>query len=373
MLQEPRTLILRLTWLCPSSMFEGNGVLRERRRVQVTGGGSYIVTLPKEWVRLHGIRKGAEVVIALEPDGSLRIEPVGMQQRRIVSARIMVEEGWDFWRIARRVISYYVAGADIIEVVFSSVPGSQTAKQLREFIASRLIGVEVVEESSSSIVFQVIADMASLPLEASIKRLIKTVGFMLEDMIEGLRQGIRDILAEVDERDDVVDKFYMFISRQLISVLAGYRSPSEIGLNNLASASIVMTAAKHLERAGDHASMIASTAIELLDRGIDFSRGCLAEIPSHLEEIAKHYQLATSTFLNPSPPRADEGIEEGIQLKKRNEDILKSLTCEREPLVMALIRRIVESSRRIIDYNIDLLELALNRSVLHELLKENLR
>ncbi|WP_338251357.1 PhoU domain-containing protein [Pyrodictium abyssi] len=347
--------------------------MRERRRVQVTGGGSYIVTLPKEWVRLHGIRKGAEVVIALEPDGSLRIEPVGMQQRRIVSARIMVEEGWDFWRIARRVISYYVAGADIIEVVFSSVPGSQTAKQLREFIASRLIGVEVVEESSSSIVFQVIADMASLPLEASIKRLIKTVGFMLEDMIEGLRQGIRDILAEVDERDDVVDKFYMFISRQLISVLAGYRSPSEIGLNNLADASILMTAAKHLERAGDHASMIASTAIELLDRGVDFSRGCLAEIPSHLEEIAKHYQLATSTFLNPSPPRADEGIEEGIQLKKRNEDILKSLTCEREPLVMALVRRIVESSRRIIDYNIDLLELALNRSVLHELLKENPR
>jgi len=49
------------------------------------------------------------------------------------------------------------------------------------------------------------------------------------------------------------------------------------------------------------------------------------------------------------------------------------LTCEREPLVMALVRRMVESSRRIIDYNIDLLELALNRSVLHELLKENPR
>ena len=196
---------------------------------------------------------------------------------------------------------------------------------------------------------------------------------MLEDVIEGLKRGIRDILAEVDERDDVVDKFYMFISRQLVSVLAGYRSPSEMGLDNLADASIIMTAAKHLERAGDHASMIASTAIELLDRGVGFNRDCLSEIPVHLEEIISHYRLATSTFLNPSPPRADEGIEKGIQLKRKNEDILRSLTCERDPLTMALVRRIVESSRRIIDYNIDLLELALNRSVLHELLKENSR
>jgi len=347
--------------------------LRERRRIQLTGGGSYIVTLPKEWVQLHNLSKGSEVSIILEPDGSLRIEPVSSarEQRRSIIAKIRAEPQWDFWRIARRVISYYIAGADIIEVIFSSTSSSQIARQLREFIASRLIGVEVVEESSSSIVFQVIADMASLPLDVSIKRLIKAVGFMLEDVIDGLRRGARDILAEVDERDDVVDKFYMFISRQLVSVLAGYKSPAEIGLDNLADASLIMTAAKHLERAGDHATNIASAAIELLDAGVEFNVGCLVGIPEHLREILNHYRLATSTFLNPNPPRADEGIEEGIKLKKRNDDILKSITCERDPPLMLLIRRIMESSRRIIDYNIDLLELALNRSTLYELLKEN--
>ncbi|WP_269082825.1 phosphate signaling complex PhoU family protein [Pyrodictium occultum] len=345
--------------------------------MQVTGGGSYVVTLPKEWIRLHGIGKGSEVLMRLEPDGSLRLAPAGGRQRRPVTARIKVEEGWSFWQIVRRVISHYIAGADIIEVVFGSAPGPQIARQLRGFIGSRLIGVEVVEESSSSIVLQVIADTASLPLETSLRRLIKTVEFMLEDVITGLRRSLRDVLVEVEERDDVVDKFYMFISRQLTSVLAGYRLPSEIGLSSLADASIIMMAAKHLERSGDHVSRIASTAIELLNHGIDFSRGCLAPLPGHLEEIAEQYRLATSTFLEPSPSRADEGIEKGMEIRRRNEELLKTINCDREwehkPIVVALVRNIIESSKRLVDYSIDLLELSLNRSILHELLGEGLR
>ncbi|MEB3773468.1 MAG: AbrB/MazE/SpoVT family DNA-binding domain-containing protein, partial [Desulfurococcales archaeon] len=35
------------------------------RRVQVTGGGTYIISIPKEWVKMAGLSKGAEVSVEI--------------------------------------------------------------------------------------------------------------------------------------------------------------------------------------------------------------------------------------------------------------------------------------------------------------------
>ena len=45
------------------------------RRVQSTGRGSYIISLPKEWVKDIGLKRGSEIAFEVQPDSSLVLVP----------------------------------------------------------------------------------------------------------------------------------------------------------------------------------------------------------------------------------------------------------------------------------------------------------
>ena len=47
----------------------------EQRKLQVTGGSTYILSLPKEWVTRNQLKKGSLMVLCEEDDGSLSICP----------------------------------------------------------------------------------------------------------------------------------------------------------------------------------------------------------------------------------------------------------------------------------------------------------
>ena len=53
------------------------------RRVQSTGRGSYIISLPKEWVNDLGIAKGSEVAFKLRDDSSLILTPSKMVEEKV--------------------------------------------------------------------------------------------------------------------------------------------------------------------------------------------------------------------------------------------------------------------------------------------------
>jgi phosphate uptake regulator len=45
------------------------------RRVQCTGRGSYIISLPKEWVEDIGLKRGSEIAFNIQPDSTLSLVP----------------------------------------------------------------------------------------------------------------------------------------------------------------------------------------------------------------------------------------------------------------------------------------------------------
>jgi len=45
------------------------------RRIQLTGRGSYIISLPKRWVRELGLEKGEQVAFKVREDSSLLLIP----------------------------------------------------------------------------------------------------------------------------------------------------------------------------------------------------------------------------------------------------------------------------------------------------------
>ena len=70
----------------------------EARKVQKTGGSSYIISLPKEWINKHGIEAKDTVGILSQPDGNLLVTPYMSSEKYIREKKFDVDEinGSDF-------------------------------------------------------------------------------------------------------------------------------------------------------------------------------------------------------------------------------------------------------------------------------------
>ena len=190
--------------------------MEEIRKLQITGGSTYIISLPKKWVRSMGLQAGKAVRMTILENGSLIIRPYeGIEAReKELRAEIHVGKGDSFEKIARELITRYIVGYNVITVYFERGMSSQKDK-LKSFVRDKLIGVELLEESATHLQLQCLVKYDELPLIKAVERMGAITQFMIEDAIRALLELDRDLAEEVIKRDDEVDRFYLFTVRQL--------------------------------------------------------------------------------------------------------------------------------------------------------------
>jgi len=95
------------------------------RRVQCTGRGSFIISLPKEWVQDIGLKRGSEIAFNLEPDSSLTLIPRKIREKtgeeegtKLKEYYINVDPEDNMQSTLRLIQALYVISADIIRVHF---------------------------------------------------------------------------------------------------------------------------------------------------------------------------------------------------------------------------------------------------------------
>ncbi len=332
----------------------------ESRRVQVTGSGTYIISLPRRWVKMHNISKGSEVYIEYLPDDSLRIIP---RHKRVLTPRrasIFVNESTDFGFLIRELISYYVMGFDIIFLEFgkSIQDYYNVLNMIKEFIDRRMIGVEVVEETSTSLVLQCLTENTAMPVEASLKRMVRTVDYMLLDVMESLQEVKHTVLRNVVERDDIVDRFYLFVVRQLNAVMLGILNPSTIGLSSYIEAASLRIAAKFIERVGDHAQVIARDMLRTPSR---VPECCITKVRKFLNIARDLFLGSTKALFRYDSNSAHKVIDKALKVRGFEDEVLRGMVeCVEEVDQVLLLKRLTESTRRIIEYSADISELTIN-------------
>src|SRR5207302_11288124 len=90
----------------------------EGRKLQLTGGSTYVVSLPKHWVVDSGLKAGDTVFLETEPEGSVMIRPRPME-RAHPRRRIFEEKGEERRdHLLRKLIGAYIGGFNYIEIRF---------------------------------------------------------------------------------------------------------------------------------------------------------------------------------------------------------------------------------------------------------------
>ena len=330
------------------------------RKVQVTGGNSFVVSLPKTWVTDVGLHAKDPVAVMVQPDSSLLIVP-----RRDIRAAprseaiLEASQGLDKDFLLRHFISYYLAGYDTIRIALGKTD-SGLRGFIREGIRRKLVGVEIIEESSGGILTQCLSGYVDLPLKKALERMAIIAGGMLSDSVTVLQGKTSSTADEVIDRDDEVDRFYHFLLRQLNIAVRDRSVIQEIGLTSTRDCLGYRLVVKSVERVADHAAGIAAQAENLQN----LPEGAVKKVQEMAALSRKVFDSSISALLRLDAKTAEDAIARTKEVVLMEERISGEVLAPRmSGSQVASTKLMLESIRRIAEYGSDIAEIAIDLTV----------
>lgn len=333
----------------------------ETRKVQLTGGATYIISLPKQWAEKAGLKPGSEVQLVPQDRHSLLLYTAASPEAaKLSESRVEIPKGISTEDIVRNFITQYLAGFDIIHLDLQYATAEQRVI-VKDAIRRLLIGAEIVSETTERVVAQCFLGQANLPLLNALERMEALVQSMQNDSVIALLEGDKRLAEEVVQRDPEVDRFYFYIVRQLTAAVGRTDHIRKIGLTSPQACLGYRMVVKSIERAGDHATRIASIAASTT----------LPEKSPLLNTITKMHQLSDTVFQDSlktlrtvDVPLAHKTIRRVDEIVKLEDKGIRYLLGGKYPVETVLnLRLALESLRRIAEYGSDIAETAINLSV----------
>jgi phosphate uptake regulator len=335
----------------------------ELRRLQVTGGSTYILSLPKKWITRNQLSKGNPLLLTEEEDGSLTISLQSKTSRRkaLEEAIIRVASNDSPQMIVRKAFSSYLVGYNMIHVkALNQMPlTSKQRNTIKDFARRLLVGTEIVADTPNELVLQVLLSYPELSIQSALRRMSIITSSMHKDAMTALKSMDLTLAKSVVSTDDEVDRFNLFVVRQLKTAIENPAIIREIGLKNARECLGYRLVTKSVERAADHAASIAEQVLFL-------KKSIGDEILRNLDKMSG---LAVSMFETAieSLFRMDFNLAENVLQKTREIDFTM-----KEALVsskgigteeVANLRLVIESLKRTAEYGSDIAEIVLNLTV----------
>ncbi len=326
----------------------------ETRKVQVTGGSTYTVSLPKSWATENGVSAGSEVEFYPEED-SLLLTPRSEDERTEGALDVSDLAGE---KLTRAVMTMYVSGFDIIALEASRITTDQR-RAIREAVQG-LVGVEVLEETSERVVLQDLLDSSELSIENAVTRMRLISRSMLDDAVTALVENDDDLARDVIERDDDVDRLWFVVSRIFRATLRSPRAAKELGLPR-ETCFDYHSCARQLERIADHAAKMAHLALQLDTVPEDVAEALAAAHEDSAAVIDKAMDALLTTENEGSTTLANDARESILTIDDHTRD-LRELLRDLDPAEAQLLGLVADSLSRSADYGGNIAETALQKA-----------
>ncbi|TRO46042.1 phosphate uptake regulator PhoU [Candidatus Bathyarchaeota archaeon] len=334
----------------------------ETRKLQFTGGSTYIISLPKRWIDQNQLKKGSLIKLREEEGGLLSIIPSETaieRERDETSIEVNSNDSPDL--VIRKTVSTYLVGYNIIHIKGGRQTQLSTRQRhaIKTFSRNMLVGTEIVIDTPEELTLQVLLSYPELSVQSALRRMSIIAASMQRDAITALKELDSQQAKEVLTTDNEVDRFNLYIVRQLKTAIQNPRIIKEIGLKNARDCLGYRLVTKAVERTADHAANIAENVLQLKKK---LDSTSIEKIESMSDIAVSMFQTAIESLF-----RQDYALAEGIVEKTKDiiaiekEAVASSQTMDVEEAPH--VRLIIESVRRIAEYASDIAEIVLNLTV----------
>ncbi len=330
----------------------------ESRKVQISGGSTYIVSLPKKWAEKNGVSSGSSLNILEDKNGHLLMSPQELSFKETLTGEIRITGTETPDGLMRRLVGAYVSGVNNIVVTSKGAIIPEHARTVREF--TRLVmGVEIVEEKKDLIRLQDLIDPADFSIKTGLKRMAYITERMLEDVLKGMEKLEPEYLEDVVSRDIEVDRINWLIHKEYNML---NKSPKVADRSQLSfeDALNFMLSSRIVERVADHAVAIAENLIQIEDM----------EDKTILTPIVKQGQIAKNVFsdslkslFSQDVVMADRVVDRSREVKDKLEPMLRKVfkLPSDEAVLLAYV---INSLDRVASYGGDIGKITMNRFIL---------
>jgi phosphate uptake regulator len=333
----------------------------EIRRVQVTGGSSYIITLPKEWILSRNIKKNDPLGIHIQSDGTLLLSPKMTQEPQQKIKEFDTSRITKPTYLLQLLIGAYIAGFSSIKIT-SPTRMSTTVRNVIRSFTQLAIGPEVIEETETMIVLKDLHNPTEMPFDRTIKRMHIIVKGMQEDVQRALKTKDTGLAEDVLSRDNDVDRLHWLVARQY-NILLQNASLAEKMNTTIGMASTYFLISRIIERIGDHVVRIAQHTPNLINNPLD--KKIIEKILTASTLSLEIFNKSISSFFKKDIKASNETFEALVKLEILCEE-MNTLALQQKSIVAISIGYIIESIRRIGEYAEDISENVINYLVIEE-------
>ncbi|MGD0203753.1 MAG: phosphate uptake regulator PhoU [Candidatus Bathyarchaeia archaeon] len=334
----------------------------EQRKLQVTGGSTFILSLPKDWAIRNELKRGSSMVVREEDDGSLSIAPskfVKKEKQDEAYIKASLNDNPD--AVMRTAISAYLDGFNILHIRAQGqkVLSSKLRNHLKNFARHYLVGTEIVIDTPTELTLQVLLNYPELTVQNALSRMSIIASSMHKEAMASLKKLDYSAAKSVIETDREVNRFGLYIVRLLKLAVSNPRIVKEIGLNNQKDCLGYRLIAKSVERTADHATKIAENTLQLKELVNDD----LLQKMDLLSSLANSmFESSMDALFRHDFNLAESVIEKISQVHKLEKDTVLNLQNAKIEEIVNL-RLVIESVRRTAEYASDISEVVLNLNV----------
>ena len=322
----------------------------------MTGGSTYIVSLPKNWIDSLRIKKNEDVTLIKNPNDSITL----FQEEQNKKARAIASIGKNDSKesIRRKIIAMYLAGYKIIEIKTKGIEIPSTHRSvIRELVRTTLIGTEIIDASSDKIILQVLTQLAQLSFEVALKRMYVTAASMHREAIQALETLDTEQGEEVVKMDDEVDRFSLYMMRNLNLALENVQVLLDSGLKKPSECLGYRTVVKCVERIADHGALMAKK-IKYIESPID------KKILKNIESISEESLTVFENSITALSKRDYEMAEKvASRVFKVIEDEKKQMDSLKPNVNTGILKLILEDIRRTAEYSNDISEVVMDETI----------
>jgi len=332
----------------------------EVRKLQKIKGGSFTLSLPKEWVEKRRLKSGEQISVSEEADGSLRIFPMGVKLERPLEVTLSLEGFPSLRALEYCVATYYIQGSTKINIVSDKTMTAEQKKRLKQ-LRTELPGVEVAEEEASRLSFQVLIDPATFSLESLIEKASSFSLRLQEDAVKSLVDWSVPLAKEVQERSGEAQRHYRVMIRQVALASLSRTIAEKIGVRNCQECVTFALVARDLSRLVYHSSQIARHVLALRDKR-RVEAPILKAIAGLSDLVLEMQKSAALAFLRKDVSLAISVLNRMPDIRGKEESLLKGILERVRDVDSAItLSIIVRDIRRIAGYAVAIADDAMNR------------
>lgn len=331
---------------------------KQTRRIQISGGSTYTISLPKKWIDEIGIKNGDNMTIVKNANRSMTLFPGLNTEKPGKKAIITISQKDADESIRRKIVAMYLNGYKTIQILSKGVKIlPEHSRLIKDLVRKSMIGTEIVESDSESVTIQILTRLPELTFEVALKRMHLMTSNMHREAIEALSKNDVTYGEEVARMDDEVDRFSLYMMRTLIMAIQNASMLYDVGLEQPSDCLNYRTVISRIERIADHAALIAKR-IKFLKEPLDPK--IIREIQTLSEDAISCFDNSILALTKKDHIMAEKTASSIADIVKKEESLMYGM---RESKNSTIIKFVLEDIRRTAEYSSDIIEVVINETI----------